>query len=76
MNDRPTAFQRRLRVDVLQPLGSDVIAQIKLTSQLDERLLTDLVPADLQIKTDDRIGVQFNRDRLHVFEAKNGTRMN
>jgi ABC-type sugar transport system ATPase subunit len=64
------------RVDVLQPLGSDVIAQFQLSDNSNEMMLTALLPAHLPMKTDDRIGIEFARDRLHVFDVGNGTRIN
>jgi ABC-type sugar transport system ATPase subunit len=71
----PTDADASGRVDVVQPLGSDMVIYVKLSRSDREMTLTVVLPADLQIRVDDTIGIQFCRNRLHLFEAGEGARL-
>jgi ABC-type sugar transport system ATPase subunit len=72
----PTNADAAGRVDVIQPLGSDMVVHLNLSGGSGATPLTVVLPADLQVGVDDQIGVRFSRDRLHLFEAKEGGRLN
>src|SRR5262245_30811754 len=72
----PTSADAKGRVDVIQPLGSDMVVYLKLSGGSEEMPLTVVVPADLRVGVDDPIGVRFPRDRLHLFDTKGGGRLN
>jgi multiple sugar transport system ATP-binding protein len=63
------------RVDVLQPLGSDVVVHLKLPGDAGETSLTVVLPTDVPVAVDDQVGVRFARDRLHLFAAGDGARL-
>jgi hypothetical protein len=35
-----------------------------------------MLPAETKLRVDDRVGIRFPRDRLHLFEADSGRRLN
>jgi multiple sugar transport system ATP-binding protein len=71
----PTDADARGRVDVIQSLGSDMVVYLKMAGGDREVTLTVVLPADLPIRVDDTIGIQFCRNRLHLFEAREGARL-
>jgi multiple sugar transport system ATP-binding protein len=89
------------RVDVIQPLGSEILTQMCLTGKptraigvppvppgglglrdqtseqtTGEMRVTMMLPAETKLRVDDRVGIRFPRDRLHLFEADSGRRLN
>jgi len=56
------------RVDLVEPLGDEFVVRAR-PAGADELRLTVVVSADRTITVDDRVGLRFRRDRLHVFDA-------
>jgi multiple sugar transport system ATP-binding protein len=63
------------RVEVVQPLGRELSARLNLISNAGQVRATLMVPADTMLKEDDQVGIAFLRDRLHLFEAESGCRL-
>jgi multiple sugar transport system ATP-binding protein len=64
------------RVDVIQPLGSELLVHLHLTGKTGATLATTMLPPEARVGVDERVGVRFRRDRLHFFDAGNGVRLN
>jgi multiple sugar transport system ATP-binding protein len=64
------------RVDVVQPLGSEMLATLHLTEMTGQMPVTMRLPADAKVRVDDQLGVRFRRECLHLFDAGSGVRMN
>jgi multiple sugar transport system ATP-binding protein len=64
-------------VDVVEPLGSELLLHIALEG-LEEGAeeLRALVPPESAVRVDDVVRLHFRRDRLHLFDAENGERVN
>lgn len=71
----PTDADASGRVDVIQPLGSDMVVYLKVPGGDREMTLTVVLPTDRPVRVDDTIGIQFCRNRLHLFEAREGARL-
>jgi multiple sugar transport system ATP-binding protein len=63
-------------VNVLQPLGSELLLNLNLSGKDAEVSLTMVAPSETRMSAGDRVGVRFRRDRLHFFDAKSGSRLN
>jgi multiple sugar transport system ATP-binding protein len=63
------------RVDVIQPLGSEL--QIHLVLDADDRKtrITAVVAPDTKLAVDDCVGLQFLRSGLRLFDAETGERL-
>ncbi len=116
----PTKADAAGRVDVIQPLGSEILTQVCLIGEqtggtgkpggtgvspaevketggtpvpphvpgglglrvqtgeqtTGEMRVTMMLPAETKLRVDDRVGIRFPRDRLHLFEADSGRRLN
>jgi multiple sugar transport system ATP-binding protein len=66
----------RARVDVIQPMGSQLVLHLKLQGRDEEFPATALVPAEAKIRLDERVGVRFHRDRFHLFDLQSERRVN
>lgn len=54
----------------IEPLGMDVIATVVIGN----RLLRIRVPRDLKLRTDEEVGISFNRQMICIFDAETGKR--
>ncbi len=63
------------RVDVIEPLGSELLVHLILAGQLGETRMTIVAPPETPLALDERVGLRFDRDRLHLFGAKEGRRL-
>jgi multiple sugar transport system ATP-binding protein len=61
------------RVSVVEPLGRELHVHVR-TEPRDTRL-TIVAPTDTTVAPDDRVGLRVRLDRLHVFDAKSGARI-
>ena len=61
-------------VDVVEPLGSDVLAHVTLGGT-DVEPFRVLAPADLGLTAGRPVGLRVRRDRLHRFDARSGRRL-
>jgi multiple sugar transport system ATP-binding protein len=61
------------RVDVLEPLGSEVLAHLELDGGREFCLVA---PPETDLREGAPVGVRLRRDRLHLFEAESGARLN
>ena len=64
------------RVDVVEPLGNELLIHLALMGQTGEMSVTTVVPPEIEVAVDDRVGLLFRRDRLHLFKAESGERLN
>ena len=64
------------RVDVIQPLGSELLVPLHLSGPTGETPATTMLPPETKIRVDEQVGVRFRRDRLHLFDAGTGVRLN
>jgi len=65
----PAHADASARIDVIQPLGSEDVVHLKLVCEGDEPSATAIVPAGTKLHPDDRVGIRFSRQRLHLFDA-------
>jgi ABC-type sugar transport system ATPase subunit len=72
----PAGADATARVDVIQPLGSEALVHVRLTGKTEEKDVTMVLPAETKVGVDDEVGVRFPPDRLHVFDAGDGCRLN
>jgi multiple sugar transport system ATP-binding protein len=62
-------------VDVVELLGSELLLHLRLGGG-DDTGVRVIVPESLSVNEDERIGLRFRRDRLHIFDASSGDRVN
>jgi multiple sugar transport system ATP-binding protein len=60
-------------VEVLQPLGSEKIVQLRLPKGGE---ISSVQSSEARVSAGDQVGLRFRRDRIHLFDAKNGRRLN
>lgn len=65
----------RARVDVVELLGSELLVHLRLEGA-DEFVVRAIVPESVEVVEDETVGLRFKRDRLHLFEADQGRRLN
>jgi ABC-type sugar transport system ATPase subunit len=61
------------RVDVIQPLGSEVVIHLELSA---EARAVAVLSAEAPLQVGDQIAVHFPRERLHLFDATDEHRLN
>ncbi|MGE3804527.1 MAG: ABC transporter ATP-binding protein [Gemmataceae bacterium] len=66
----------RARVDVVQPLGSDIVIHLNLLGGSETARATLVQPAERALRVDDQVEINFPRDRLHLFDGKSEQRLN
>jgi ABC-type sugar transport system ATPase subunit len=64
------------RIDVVQPLGSQLLVYLQLPDGAGDASLAVLLASEAAVKVDQTLAVRFRRDRLHLFDAHEGTRLN
>ena len=64
------------RVEVVQPLGSDLLVHLTLTGTAAEVPVVVVVLAEAAgIRAEQSVSLRFARDRLHLFDARDGSRL-
>jgi hypothetical protein len=72
------------RVDVIEPLGSEVLAHLELGESAGDnggagplgRDFCLVTPPEVELREGAPIGLRLRRDRLHLFELETGARLN
>jgi multiple sugar transport system ATP-binding protein len=62
-------------VDVVEPLGSELLVYLKLDATPDAEPLRVVAPPEPAIEEEQMVGVVFDRPRLHWFDAEKGRRV-
>jgi ABC-type sugar transport system ATPase subunit len=57
------------RVDVIEPLGSELIVHVEMPGVRDGSTVRVVAPPDADVEVDRPAGLRFRRDRLHLFDA-------
>ncbi|MBX6362469.1 MAG: ABC transporter ATP-binding protein [Gemmatimonadetes bacterium] len=63
----------RGEVAVVEPLGAEQIVHVRMAG-LDETVRV-VAPAERRVTPDEPVGLRFRRDRLHLFDAETGARL-
>lgn len=67
----------RGRVDVVEPLGSELLVHLALEGRGNgQEELRALLPPESAVRVDQALELHFRRDRLHLFDARTGERVN
>jgi multiple sugar transport system ATP-binding protein len=64
------------RVDLIEPLGSELLVHLAVPAPDGVLRIVAVAPPETALAVDDRAGLRFSRDRLHLFNAQSGTRLN
>lgn len=64
------------RVDVIEPLGNELIVHLEIQGGEKGQKLTAAVSSDTTVAVGDQTGLSFRPDRLHLFDEKSGERIN
>ena len=62
-------------VDVVEPLGSELIVYLKLDQNGEVLVLRAVAPPDLEIEPDTVVGLRLDPGRLHWFDRDTGLRV-
>ena len=62
-------------VDVVEPLGSELIVYLRLNSDSVDGTVRVIAPPDPSIDPDTKVGLTLDPSRLHVFNADTGLRI-
>jgi len=62
-------------VDVVEPLGSELLVYLKLGANRDGPLVRVVAPPEPVIEEEHSVGLVFDRARLHWFERETGSRL-
>ena len=71
----PGAGDLDARVDVVEPLGSELVVHLRLGADGGGPRLLAVTPPDLPIAADNAVGVRLDRARLHWFDEGTGERV-
>lgn len=63
------------RVDVVEPMGAQVLVHLKLGVEPGESDVRVLVPPEAAVAEGDAVGLRLRRDRLHLFARASGARL-
>jgi multiple sugar transport system ATP-binding protein len=72
----PEAADVRAEVDVIEPLGSSLLVHLLVRGAEKTHELVAVTPADAELAEGGPVGVVLPRDRLHLFDAADGARLN
>src|SRR5262245_2701693 len=62
------------RGEVGQPLGSELLVHLALTGG-EQAPVVAVVPAEAAVRVEQEVGLRFERDRLHLFDARDEARI-
>lgn len=68
--------EARARVDVVEPLGSELLVHLELHDLATKEEFRAVVPPETPAAVDEVVGIRFRPDRLHLFDAGSGERLN
>lgn len=71
----PGRGDARARVDVVEPLGSEILLHLDVEEREGEEEFRAVVPPESAARVDEAVGLRFRRDRLHLFDAGSGSRI-
>lgn len=71
----PGEGDARARVDVVEPLGSEILLHLDLEGRKGAEEFRAIVPPEFSPGVDAAVGVRLRRDRLHLFDAGSGARL-
>ncbi|MFW6089757.1 MAG: ABC transporter ATP-binding protein [Gemmatimonadota bacterium] len=74
--DRPDEGDVPARIDVVEPMGADTLVHVRLGVDEDGAEARVITPAEAPIFESDTVGLHLHRDRLHIFGADDGARLN
>jgi multiple sugar transport system ATP-binding protein len=72
----PAAADAVCRVDVIQPRGNEVLVHLNLAPEAKAAEVTMVAPSETKLQVNDRVGIRFLRDCLHLFDPANEERVN
>ncbi len=64
------------QVELVEALGSELLVYLSLPEPTGDLRLIMVAPASAQVAAGSRVGVRFTRNRLHLFDAAGGARLN
>jgi ABC-type sugar transport system ATPase subunit len=70
----PDGADARGRVEIVEPLGAQTLIHVSVDAMPDP-LVRVVVAAETRVAVDDRVGLRFRRDRLHLFDEPTGARV-
>ncbi|MCS6924979.1 MAG: ABC transporter ATP-binding protein [Candidatus Binatia bacterium] len=70
----PEETDTRAQVEMIELVGNDMIVHLEWPGSTTR--LRVVVSAEIQLTLGERVGVRFHPDRLHLFAAENGARVN
>jgi multiple sugar transport system ATP-binding protein len=70
----PAAADAVCRVDVIQPRGSELLVHLNLAPEAKAEV-TMVAPSETKLQVNDRVGIRFLRDCLHLFDPENEERV-
>ena len=72
----PEQGDARARVDVVEPLGSEVLVHLELPSKAEAPFVRAILSPEREINEGDEVGLHFPPERVHLFDATSGKRLN
>ncbi|MFQ5890854.1 MAG: ABC transporter ATP-binding protein [Gemmatimonadota bacterium] len=72
----PGEGDMQARVDVVEPLGSELLVHLQLGADRSGPQVRAVVPPETKAVVDDVVGLRFHRERLHLFDAESEKRLN
>lgn len=63
------------KITMVEPLGSELRVHLRLENADQSTQIIAVVAPDTRVTTDDRVGVRFAPDRLHLFDARSEQRL-
>jgi ABC-type sugar transport system ATPase subunit len=64
------------RIEAVQPLGSETLLHLRLAGKSGGTSVQAMVSARLEAKVDGRVGIRFARQHIHLFDTRDGRRLN
>jgi len=72
----PEGADLTARVDVVEPLGSDLLVHLARPGATRDRELVLVTSAEAELTEGTEVGLRLRRERLHLFDAADGVRVN
>jgi multiple sugar transport system ATP-binding protein len=64
------------RVDVIQPLGRELLLHLRVSGKDGDAPVTAVVTAETKVGLNEQVGIDFASEHLHLFDAQDGRRLN